>query len=387
MKSVVCQNTELRVVDREPLKPGNGQVLLQVLRCGICGSDLHLRHHCDHMQQAIRGQGYEHFPSASDEIVFGHEFCGEVLDYGPKTRRRLKAGTQVCAVPLLRNGDVIDLVGLSARCAGAYAEQLIVQEDLMMSVPNGLEADIAALTEPMAVALHAVNRSDIKKSDVAIVIGCGPVGLGVIAMLKACGVGTVVASDFSAGRRKLASESGADIVVNPAEESPFSNWEEFGFLGSLPGALELGVSTAEKLNRLPVPWWHVWRLGEKLGLMPKHPVIFECVGLPGVIQNILAGAPLMSRVMIVGVCMETDSFEPIMGINKEIDMRFVLGYTPLEYRDALHMLANGKVECKQMITGTVGLGGVENAFDSLGDADQHAKILINPRKSGDQITS
>ena len=387
MKSVVCQNTELRVVDREPLKPGKGQVLLEVLRCGICGSDLHLRQHCDHMQQAIRGQGYEHFPAASDEIVFGHEFCGEVLDYGPKTRRKLKTGTQVCAVPLLRNGDVIDLIGLSARCDGAYAEQIIVQEDLMMPVPNGLDSDHAALTEPMAVGLHAVNRSEIKPGDVAIVIGCGPVGLAVIAMLKARGVKTVVASDYSAGRRKLAEGCGADVLINPADESPFDSWAEFGFIGTLPGALELAVGTREKLGKLPVPWWHAWRLGERLGLMPKRPVIFECVGIPGMIQNILAGAPLMSRVMIVGVCMETDSIEPVMGINKEIDLRFVLGYTPLEYRDALHMLAEGEADCEHLITGRVGLDGVENAFYALGDAERHAKILIDPRQPGDAIVT
>ncbi|MDX1497578.1 MAG: alcohol dehydrogenase catalytic domain-containing protein, partial [Salinisphaeraceae bacterium] len=180
MKSVVCQNKELSVVEREPLKPAKGQVLLEVLRCGICGSDLHMRQHCDHMQKSIRGQGYEHFPSSKDPVVFGHEFCGEVVDFGPKTKKRVKPGSMVCAVPLLRLEDRIDLIGLSATSAGAYAEQIIVQEALMMPVPNGLPADEAALTEPMAVGLHAVNRSEIRKRDVAIVIGCGPVGLAVI---------------------------------------------------------------------------------------------------------------------------------------------------------------------------------------------------------------
>lgn len=86
MKSVVCQNATLRVVDRPELKPGKGQVLLKVLRCGICGSDLHLRHHCDHMAQLVKRAGYPHFPGAAEEIVFGHEFCGEILDTGPAPR-------------------------------------------------------------------------------------------------------------------------------------------------------------------------------------------------------------------------------------------------------------------------------------------------------------
>lgn len=387
MKSVVCQNSELRVVDRAELKPAKGQVLLKVLRCGICGSDLHLRHHCDHMAQLVKRAGYPHFPSAAEEIVFGHEFCGEILDYGAGTTRKLKTGTQVCAVPLMRNGKDIELLGLSARVAGAYAEQVLVQEEMLERVPNGLPPEQSALTEPMAVALHAVRRSEIKRGDVAIVIGCGPVGLGVICMLRANGVKTIVASDFSAGRRALARSCGADVVVDPAKESPYADWKQYGFTVRLADMLELGVGTREKLGKLPVPWWHTWRLGEKLGLMPKSPVVFECVGVPGVLQKIIEGAPLLSRVIVVGVCMQADTIEPSMAINKEIDMRFVLGYTPLEYRDALHLIAEGKVSCAHMVTGTVGLADVETAFSALGDPEQHAKILIDPQRKARGIAA
>lgn len=286
----------------------------------------------------------------------------------------------------MRSGKDVELLGLSARVAGAYAEQVLVQEELMERVPNGLPPEQSALTEPMAVALHAVRRSEIRKSDVAIVIGCGPVGLGVISMLRASGVKTIVASDFSAGRRELARRCGADIVVDPAKDSPYANWKQFGFTVRLADMLELGVGTREKLGKLPVPWWHTWRMGEKLGLMPKRPVVFECVGVPGVINQIIEGAPLLSRVIVVGVCMQADKIEPSMAINKEIDLRFVLGYTPLEYRDALHLIAEGKVRCAHLVTGTVGLEGVDAAFGALGNAEQHAKILIDPQRRGAQIT-
>lgn len=385
MKVVVCQKAQLRVEDRPALKPGKGQVLLEVLRCGICGSDLHMRHHCDHMNALTQRVGYQRMASAKDALVFGHEFCGSVLDYGKDTQRKLKIGTTVCAVPLLRNGKHVDLTGLSPHAPGAYAEQVLVQESLMVPVPNGLHPDRAALTEPMAVGLHAVNRSEIKKGDVAIVIGCGPVGLAVISILKATGVRTVVASDFSAGRRELARRCGADIVVNPKENSPYKDWKKFGHIGNAPQMLELGVGTREKLGRLPVPWWHTWRLGEKLGLMPKRPIIFECVGVPGILQTILDGAPLMSRVVVVGVCMQADKIEPAMGINKEIELRFVLGYTPLEYRDALYLLAEGKINGDPLVTGTVGLAGVDGAFKALGDPEQHAKILIDPKQAGNKV--
>jgi threonine dehydrogenase-like Zn-dependent dehydrogenase len=120
-------------------------------------------------------------------------------------------------------------------------------------------------------------------------------------------------------------------------------------------------------------------LGDKLGATtPKHPVIFECVGVPGVIESIIDGAPLFSRIVVVGVVVGSDQITPAMAINKEIDLRFVLGYTPLEFRDSLHMLAEGKIDPTPLLTGRVGLDGVEAAFEALGNPEAHAKILVDP---------
>jgi threonine dehydrogenase-like Zn-dependent dehydrogenase len=219
---------------------------------------------------------------------------------------------------------------------------------------------------------------------VAIVVGCGPIGLSVILLLKARGVRTVVASDYSPGRRALAAACGADVVIDPAQDSPFTAVDRPGHLTDGPSAFELAVGTVEKLTRLPVGWWHAWRLAEALGAGPKYPVIFECVGVPGVIESIIDGAPLFSRVVVVGVCVGADQITPAMAINKEIDLRFVLAYTPLEFRDTLHMLAEGKVDPRPLITGTVGLDGVGAAFAALGgvsgagEHDTHAKLLIDP---------
>ena len=378
MRAVVCQNTELTIQDRPEPAPGRGQVRIQVRRCGICGSDLHARDGMDNWAEMATGAGYDRFARSDQPVVFGHEFCGEVAEYGPGCRRRSPAGTPVVALPLLKGDEHIDMVGLSMYAPGAYAEQMLVNESLMLPVPNGLTPDMAALTEPMAVAWHAVRRGEVGRRDVAVVIGCGPIGLAVILALKARGVRTVVASDYSPGRRALASACGADVVLDPARESPFEASADKRHLADLPTALDLVLGTLDKLERLPIGWWHLWRLGEKLGAMPKHPVIFECVGVPGVIESIIDGAPLFSRVVIVGVVVGTDQITPAMAINKEIDLRFVFGYTPLEFRDTLHMLAHGKVDARALITGRVGLGGVEAAFDALGNPETHAKILVDP---------
>jgi len=378
MKAVICKDRQLSVTERPEPKPGKGQALLKVLRCGICGSDLHVRQHCDHWGKVMARSGYRSLTSSEQEVVFGHEFSGEVLDYGPGTRQATRPGTPVVALPALRHGEAIEMIGLSQHVPGAYAERMVVEESLMMPIPNGLNPRVAALTEPMSVGWHAVRRGEVKSGDVAIVIGCGPVGLAVISMLKARGVRTIVASDFSAGRRELGRRCGAHVVIDPAQCSPFANWKEFGFLPDVPALLELMLGTREKLAKLPLPWWQVWRVAEALGLNPKRPVIFECVGVPGVLQKIIDGAPEMARIVVVGVCMQPDQIEPSLAINKEIDLRFSLAYSPLEFRDTLHMMAEGTVSCEHLITGEVGLSGVDAAFAALGDPNRHAKILVDP---------
>ncbi len=381
MKVVSCERASLAVEDLPSPRPAKGQVLIEVLRCGICGSDLHARHHCDELAEVMVEAGYDGFMRSDQKVVFGHEFCGEVAEYGPGCRRKTPTGAPVVALPLVRRAGAVHAVGLSAAAPGAYAEQVVVEESLMLPVPNGLPPDLGALTEPMAVGLHAVRRGEIRKRDVGIVIGCGPIGLAVVCMLKASGVRTVIASDFSAGRRALATACGADVVVDPSAGSPYAAAADAGHLDTVPDAIELALGTMEKLRRAPVPWHHVWRTAERLGVKPKRPVVFECVGIPGVIDEIIASAPLFSRVVVVGVCMGADRIRPAMAINKEIDLRFVIGYTPPEFRDTLHMLAEGKVDPAPVVTGVVGLPGVESAFDALGDPEAHAKILIDPKSS------
>src|SRR3954452_14467511 len=368
MRAVVCQKGSLDVVDLPTPVPGEGHVVLDVVRCGICGSDLHARHHADELADVVAEVGYPDFMRSEHQVAMGHEFSGTVSSYGPRTRRRDDPGAPVVAMPLIRMNGQGHPTGLSAAAPGAYAEQVVVEESLMFSVPDGFDPAMAALTEPMAIGWHAVRRGDVKKGTVAIVIGCGPIGLAVICALKARGVKTVVASDLSAARRTLASVCGADIVVDPAVESPYDAAGDRGHLTSLPAAVDLLVDTMQKLRRVPA-WHHVFRTAERLGAGPKAPVVFECVGVPGIIDAIVAAAPLLSRIVVVGVCMGPDRIRPSMAINKEIDLRFVLGYSPVEFRDTLHMLADGTLDAKPLVTGTVGLDGVDEAFTTLASPD------------------
>jgi threonine dehydrogenase-like Zn-dependent dehydrogenase len=381
MRAVVCHETKLEVADLPDPVPGPGHVLLEVVRSGICGSDLHARRHGDQLADLASAIGYHDVMRPADSVVMGHEFSGRVLEYGPGTRRPWASGTPVVSLPMIRMGDHVQMTGLSAKAPGAYAERLLVQESLTMEVPNGLSPETAALTEPMAVAWHAVRRSGVRRRETAVVIGCGPIGLAVILMLKARGVRTVIASDFSPGRRALAERCGADVVIDPggSGESPWSGFEQSRNLTDANDLFDLALGTMGRLRRIPaLPWWQVLRAAEVAGATPKGPVVFECVGVPGVIDEIIHHAPLASRVVVVGVCMEPDTIQPAMAVNKEIDLRFVFAYQPHEFRETLHLLAEGKVDPTPLITGTVGLDGVASAFETLGDPERHAKILIDP---------
>src|ERR1700693_6076460 len=113
MKAVACREARLEVADMSGVEPARGQVLLQVLRCGICGSDLHARHHCDELADVLTEIGYDDFMRSDQRVVFGHEFCGEIAEYGPSCRQRTPTGSHVVALPLVRRNGEPQAIGLS----------------------------------------------------------------------------------------------------------------------------------------------------------------------------------------------------------------------------------------------------------------------------------
>ena len=169
--------------------------------------------------------------------------------------------------------------------------------------------------------------------------------------------------------------SGAKMMRQP--------WASFAeskrYLTEAIALAELGLDAMDKLRAVPLlPWAHLMRAADKVGATPRGPVVFECVGVPGMIEHVVANAPLLTRVVVVGVCMGQDSFRPSMAINKEIDLRFVFAYDPSEFHQTLQWIASGKVDVRPLVTGTVGLDGVAGAFTDLADPERHAKILVDP---------
>src|SRR5436190_7815509 len=337
MRAVVRRNKALVCDEVADLVPAEGQVLVRTLACGICGSDLHALHHMEHMIDLTRRAGAPDsgFDPAAD-TVFGHEFCAEILDFGPGSARALKTGTRVVSVPITMHAGGVEALGFSNRLPGGFAEQMLLSEALILAVPNGLPTDKAALTEPFAVGAHAVAKARLEPKSTSLVIGCGPVGLAVIAALKAKGYGPVIAADFSPRRRAAAERLGADIVIDPAAESPHERWEALG----VPK-----TRAAQSMLRM-------------MGAPLAQPVVFECVGSPGVLQSLIEAAPAGAQIVVAGVCMETDKIEPSIAVTKEIELTFVLGYTPEEFAQTLHNIAEGRIDVEGLVTGRVGLDGV-----------------------------
>ncbi len=356
MLAAVMRDKSLVVADIPAPSPGPGEVLVRTLACGICGSDLHTLKHAHALVEGSRSSGGTFEMNLDRDIVMGHEFCAEILT---PAGSRFSEGDRVVSVPMLLRGGRALTVGYSDLVPGGYAEQMVLQEDLLLPVPNGLDADLAALTEPMAVGRHAVLMSRITAGEVPLVIGCGPVGLAVIQSLKALGVGPVIAADFSPARRAKAERLGADIVIDPATSSPYRSWAE------VAGRDAAGVD----LPPNPLTGRKLYRTG----------VYFECVGVPGVLGAMMKGAERGSRIVVVGVCMESDVIEPLQGINKELNLQFVLGYTGEEFAATLADIAEGRLDVAPMITGVVDIEGVPQAFEDLADPDKHAKILVKPR--------
>lgn len=337
MRAAVMRDRAFVVEERPVPVPGPGEVLLKTRLCGICGSDLHQFKHAAEIDALVRSMGAPGQDLAKG-MVLGHEYVGEVVAFGPETQRTLKIGDRVVSIPfLLRDGAPVP-IGANVEVDGAYAEYFLGSEALLLKIPEGVPDAAAALVEPLGIAVHAVAKSLLDgDSQPCAILGCGPIGLAIAAVLRMRGVTTIVASDFSPKRRELARAMGATEAVHPKEKSPFA---------ALPA--------------------------------DRPAIVFDCTGVRGVLSQAIVEAPTGSQIVVAGIPQGEDSFNPMIAIAKELNLQFVLYYTPDEFAEALAAIAAGKLDWRPLVTGTVGLDGIADAFAALEDPEAHAKIMIDP---------
>jgi (R,R)-butanediol dehydrogenase/meso-butanediol dehydrogenase/diacetyl reductase len=318
--------------------PGPSDLILKVRNCGICGSDLHMTEPASIMPLALGS-------------VMGHEFAGEIVEVGSAVRGQWKSGERVAGFPFICCGDATPCHNLSygrGMCAkgvavglgqspGAYAEFVRIAAGGAHRLPDHVSFREGALVEPLAVGLHAVDMAKMERGATVLVIGAGPVGLATMLWAKFLGARHVIVSERAETRREMAAKFGATDAIDPAQPL---------------------VPQVEKIA----------------GHGPD--IIFECVGVPGLIGQTMMEAPHGARIVIAGVCQQPDTIVPLMGIIKELSLQFVLGYRPADFDYVIAMIASDRIDVGHMITDIVDLAGLPQAFEALRKPAHQCKVML-----------
>jgi len=343
MKAAYIQNGKVETGTFDDPIPGKGQALVRTHSCGMCASEAHFLHSGQHIIDLSKqfGGAYASL-DMSKPFVPGHEYVGEVVDYGPGSKRTVKPGRKVTSVPIMRQGGSHAVVGFSHDCPGGFGELMLLDEDFIMEVPSDLDDDLAAMTEPLAVGLEHARRGRPTKDDIALVVGCGAIGLGVIAGLKLLGIAPIVACDFHEGRRQMALRMGADIVLDPREISPYRPLPDLA--------------------------------GKQVNL------VYECVGMPGLMQQIISGVGFEARIVMGGYCMEPEQLYVFAAQNKRLNIQFAGGEEPQDMQLALAAIADGRIDVRAWLGERIGIGSVAQAMAEMSGPLAPVRTVVDPRR-------
>ncbi len=312
-------------------RPAADEVVIRVGRCGICGSDLHMT---EEPAFGIR-QG----------AILGHEFAGEIVELGRETSG-LRIGDRVAVAPLRGCGRCpACLAGEPAWCAnmalqgGGYAEFALATERQCLRLPATTSLEDGALVEPLAVALHGVALSGLTAGARVLVMGAGPIGLGVAFWARRRGAAKVVVSDLTTLQEDRARRMGATGFVQ------------------VDGDALANVNAA-------------------LGGAPD--IIFECVGRPDIIAQALEHLRPRGTIVMLGLCTAPDSFVPFRAVSKEAKLITSAFFNLGEYQAALDALDGGAAPPHAMISDTVALAAMPAAFEALRQRTAQCKVMVRP---------
>ena len=321
---------DVRLDDYQRPPAGPDDVVVKMKNCGICGSDL----------SYIKIGG---IPTPGTITALGHEGAGEVLEVGADVKD-IQVGDSVIVNPMQTPSNIG-----SGGPEGAFTEELLVREarlgDSILPIPEGISYEIAAMCEPLAVAMHGVNRAEVKAGDKAVVFGCGPIGLGMVLWLVDRGV-DVVALDLAAERRERALALGAQATLDPTQ---INLRDELARLhGEVPSYGRVGVGT---------------------------DAFIDAAGAPNILSEVVQIAKFHSRLVITAAYMQPIEFPAGRMLTSEMTITTAMGY-PTEMPEVIAAMPRLKDKIAAMISHRLPLSEVLQGL-KIAATPESCKVMIN----------
>ena len=336
-QAVMTAPGQIQFCDVEKPTPNDNEVILQTVRIGVCGSDLHVYHGL---------HPYTGYP-----VVQGHEVGGVVAALG-KNVTGLKVGDKITFMPQVACGKCYpcthgmyhiceSLKVMGFQTGGAAQEYFALPAENVLKLPDTMTLDEAAFIEPISVTVHALKRGGGAEGKRVLVIGAGPIGNLTAQVAKASGAKAVMITDISPYKLDKARKCGVDFAVNTSQE----------------------------------------KLGEAL-LRDFGPdradLILECVGLEPTITDAVLNARKGSTIVIVGVFGKIPHVDLGLVQDRELTLVGTLMYQKADYERAIELVANGKMRLDEMITHRFPFDQYLNAYHAIEDSKgEYLKVMID----------
>jgi (R,R)-butanediol dehydrogenase/meso-butanediol dehydrogenase/diacetyl reductase len=325
MRAAVFTGEKRLVVQEVPdPTPEPSEIVMRVSYCAICGSDLHRYAYGMMSPGTIMGHEFSGVVAAVGRDVT----CWKVGDRVTRCGGRIDPGRDLPNVPPRYSAKERGFLGMKP---GAYAEYLATPAEKVMAIPEGVSELDASLLEPLTVALHAVRSSKLRLGDAAAIVGAGPIGLLAQQCVRRGGATRVYVSETSAARRKAAEQLGADAVFDPRQANL------------------------------------VREIVERTGI--GADVAFECAGARPTLQQALELVRMGGQVVVVALAWEPVDCLPVEWVGREVELKSVYSHLNSEWPIALGLIARGEVQTQPLISQTIGLERLDEAFRSLLDPD------------------
>lgn len=336
MKQIRLHGPQDLRIDEVPMpQAGPRDVIIKVAVFGICGSDL-----------GFARSGYIGRPGPQP-MPIGHELVGVLHQVGNEVQE-LKVGQRVTVHPT----KGANRIGTGDPKHGGFAEYLLVrqavQDDNVFVLADDLPFERAVLAEPIAVGMHGINQSRVTAQDQVIVLGAGPIGLGLVASLRHRGVRRIAVVDMSQTRLERACQLGAGLGINPAKADMRASLEAF-----------FGVSKIELTGQTVV----------------DCSVVFDCIGNGPLLKEAIGLAKAHSRIVILGTHKEPAVLDLAEMMIKEQTLIGSLSY-PDEFSEALDMLRDTQVNIDPMCSHTFAFEAFNEAFAMALNANESAKVTV-----------